>query len=69
MEKKVVFKVTGMYCSNCVMHLEALEDEIVGILTIQGSYQKQSLAVEYDETLTDEAQICAAIVELGYTAE
>lgn len=51
-----------MYCSNCVMHLEALEDEIAGILSIQGSYQKQSLVVEYDETLTDEAQICAVIV-------
>lgn len=66
---KKTFQIPDMYCSNCVMHLEALEDEIPGILTIQGSYQKQRLVVEYDETITDEAQICAAIVKLGYTAE
>jgi copper chaperone CopZ len=46
-----------------------LEDEIAGILTIQGSYQKQSLVVEYDETITDEALICNAIEKLGYIAE
>jgi copper chaperone CopZ len=66
---KKTFRIPDMFCANCVTHLEALEDEIAGILTIQGSYQKQSLVVEYDETITDEALICNAIEKLGYIAE
>jgi copper chaperone CopZ len=66
---KKTFHIPDMYCSNCVMHLEALEDEIPGITFVQGSYKKQCLVVEYDEAKTNEAQIRDAIHELGYTAE
>jgi Cu+-exporting ATPase len=66
---KKTFRIPDMFCANCVTHLEALEDEIAGILTIQGSYQKQRLVVEYDETKIDETRIRNAIKKLGYTAE
>lgn len=66
---KKTFHIPDMHCSNCVMHLEGLEDDLPGILKIQGSYQKQHLVVEYDETKIDEGRIRSAIAELGYTAK
>ena len=63
------FHVSDMHCPACVMHLEALEDEIPGIINIQGSYQKQRLDVEFDETQVTESQIREAIQELGYKPE
>lgn len=61
------FQIPNMHCPSCVIHLEALEDELPGILNIQGSYQKQRLDVEYDETRVTVSQIRDAIQELGYT--
>ncbi len=63
---KKVFRIPDMECSNCVMHLEGIEDELPGIRHIKGSYVQQKLDVEYDETKVTEQQIIAAIVELGY---
>lgn len=58
-----------MTCSNCVMHLEALEDELPGILYVRGSYQKQKIDLEYDENKVTENQIRQAIEEMGYHPE
>jgi copper chaperone CopZ len=58
-----------MHCPACVMHLEALEDDFPAIQNIQGSYQKQRLDVEFDQTQMTEIQIRAAIQELGYTPD
>lgn len=63
------FHIADMHCTNCVMHLEALVEDIAGILKIQGSYQKQRLVVDFNETIVGEAQIRSAIEMLGYTAE
>jgi copper chaperone CopZ len=63
------FHIPDIHCSACVMHLEALEDEMPGILNIRGSYQKQRLDVEFDETRIMESQIRDAILELGYRPE
>ena len=63
---KKTFHISNMSCSNCVMHLEALEDELPGIIHIHGSYQKQQLDVEFNESLVSEKQIREAIQELGY---
>jgi copper chaperone CopZ len=68
MEKKVVFKVTDMHCSNCAMHLQGLEDELPGILQVDASYQKQQMVVKFDESLISEEQIIAAAKGIGYTA-
>ena len=63
---RVTYQITNMHCSNCVMHLEALEDEIPGILLVKGSYLKQNLVVDFDERIINETQIRTAIQELGY---
>ena len=65
---KKVFSIPDMHCSNCVMRLEGIEDDLEGIREIRGSYHKQTLEVTFDETLVSEDEIKQAITELGYTA-
>lgn len=66
MAQQKVFHIPSMHCSGCVMTLEGIEDDLPGILKIRGSYQKASLAVEWDETRLSEGKIIAAIRQLGY---
>jgi copper ion binding protein len=63
---RVTYSIPGMHCSACVMHLEGLEDELEGILSIQASYKKQRMDVEFDENRISEKAIREAVAELGY---
>ncbi len=65
---KQVFRVPDMHCTNCVMRLEGLEDDLPGVHRVRASYKKQQLEVEYDESTVSAGQIIAAIQRLGYTA-
>lgn len=65
---KKVFSIPDMHCSNCVMRLEGIEDDLEGIREIRGSYHKQTLEVTFDETVVSEDEIKQAITDLGYTA-
>lgn len=65
---KKTFRVQDMYCTNCVLKLESLEDELSGIKQIHASYHKLEMLVEFDETKVDEEQIIAAAKKKGYTA-
>ena len=46
---KQVFRVTDMHCSNCVMRIEGLEDDLPGVQRVRASYKKQQVEVEYDD--------------------
>ena len=63
---KKVYQIPDMECSNCVMHLEGIEDDLPGIKKIKGSYVQQKLDVEFDETKVSDQQIIDAILALGY---
>lgn len=69
MEKKVIFKVPDMNCSNCVMHLQAMEDDLPGVKQVDASYQKQKMIVVFDDSVVTETGIIEAARKLGYTAE
>jgi copper chaperone CopZ len=62
------FRVPDMHCSACVMRLEGIEDELAGIRTINASYRKQQMDVEYDESQVTAEQIIAAAKSHGYEA-
>lgn len=66
---KKTFRIPDMHCSACVMKLEGLEDDLQGVEMAQGSYQKQTLMVEYDDNLVAEEEIRKAIQGLGYKVE
>lgn len=65
---KKTFRVQDMYCTNCAMKLESIEDELSGIKQIHANYRKLEMLVEFDETKVDEEQIIAAAKKKGYTA-
>ena len=56
-----------MYCPNCAMTLEGLEDELNGIQQISVSYRKQILEAEYDEKKVEVEEIIQAAGQKGYT--
>ena len=62
------FQVADMNCTACVMHLEGIEDELPGIESIDASYKKLRMVVEYDETKVTEQDIIKAVKAEGYTA-
>jgi copper ion binding protein len=62
-----VFHVTDMHCSNCVMRIEGLEDDLPGVQRVRASYKKQQVEVEFGEDKVSATQIIAAIQHLGYT--
>lgn len=63
---KKEFKIPDMHCPACVIRLEEIEDDLPGVLSAAASYHKQTLAVEWDENLVDEAQILDAVKAKGY---
>ncbi|MBI5653243.1 MAG: heavy-metal-associated domain-containing protein [Chloroflexi bacterium] len=63
---KKVFRVPEMYCSNCVIALEGLEDSLPGIKRVSASYHKQQMEVIFDETSISESRIIAAAHDLGF---
>jgi copper chaperone CopZ len=69
MEKKITLTVLDMHCSNCAMRLQALEDEVPGVLQVDASYQKQRMDVRFDDVLITETGIIEAVKKVGYTAE
>lgn len=62
------FSVPDMNCTACVMHLEAIEDELEGVESIDASYKKLRMVVEYDESKVTPDQIIQAVKQAGYTA-
>ncbi len=66
---KITYHIPDMHCSNCVMHLEALEDELQGVTSVDASYHRQLMVIDFNPTIIDEDQLIEAIVEKGYTVE
>jgi copper chaperone CopZ len=65
---KKTFRVEDMHCTNCVMKIESIEDELPAIRQIDASYIKQQMVVEYDETRLTDEEIIAVVKKKGYFA-
>jgi len=52
----------------CVLRLQALVDDVPGILQVEASYIKQKMDVRFDDTRVTEAAIMEAVKKAGYTA-
>jgi copper chaperone CopZ len=66
---KRTYRVSDMYCANCAMRIEGLEDDLPGVKAVAASYRKGQMTVEFDEKTVTEAQIVAAVARMGYTAQ
>jgi P-type Cu+ transporter len=66
---KKTYRIPGISCSLCAMALQSLEDDLPGVKRVNASYRHQRLEVEFDEARLSEADLLAAIVQLGYDVE
>ena len=62
------FDVTGMTCSACSSGIERTVSKIEGVRIVQVSLMGMSMRVDWDESVTDETAIIAAVTQLGYGA-
>ena len=69
MKEKLEFLIPDMMCNNCVMHLENLENEQLGITWAQANLKKQTLSVEFESNQITEVDIEKAIIAKGYTIQ
>lgn len=67
--KTITFIVDDMTCASCAMHLQELEDELEGIISVDASYIHQKMVVKYNEGILTEEQIIAAIKDKGYRSQ
>ncbi len=62
------FNITGMTCSACSAHVEKSVRKLSGINSVNVNLLKNSMVVEYDENVVDDARIIQAVVGGGYGA-
>lgn len=62
------FNVTGMTCSACSAHVEKAVSKTEGVTKAEVSLMTNSMTVEYDENITDDGKIIAAVEKAGYGA-
>lgn len=62
------FKISGMSCTSCIMHIEELEDKLPGVQKIDVNFKKHQMVAEFDETKISGAQIAEAVTDIGYPA-
>ena len=63
----ITYKIPDMHCTNCVMKLEGLEDDLPGVISAQASYHNQTLKINFDDEMLSESAIRDAVQALGYT--
>lgn len=68
MNVKQHFRVGGMSCAACSAHVEKSVAGVAGVANVQVNLLAGSMAVTYDETVCDDAQIIEAVKSGGYTA-
>lgn len=64
--KKLTYQVPDMHCPACVMRLEEIEDDLPGVRSIEGSYHRQTLVVEFDDAQTSDEEIRTSAHAKGY---
>lgn len=65
---KQQFIVTGMTCSACSAHVEKSVGKVSGVQSVQVNLLAGTMAVEYDEAVTNDDAIVAAVEQGGYGA-
>lgn len=60
------FEVKGMTCASCEQHVTHAVNELEGIISVNASFEKASVKVEFDKTKTSREDIVIAINSTGY---
>jgi len=59
------FKIEGMTCDHCVMHVTEAFKSVDGVKSAKVSLKKSAAAVKFEEPATIEA-MAASVAEAGY---
>ena len=63
---KLVLNVEGMSCMHCENAVKNAVSQINGVNSVEASFEKKEVIVEYAGDLNID-QVCGAITEEGYT--
>ena len=63
MDKKRVFRVSGMTCGHCEMRVSKAARKVKGVTSAIASFSGKRLEVTYDYDVTDEERLVAAVTE------
>ena len=66
-QKKVLFFLSGIYCSACVWLIEKLAEILSGIDSVNVDYGNSTAEIVYRENLVDLSKIAKTLDSLGYT--
>jgi len=69
LEKKQLFKISGMTCANCALTIEKGLKAMPGVKTVAVNFASEKLTVEMDPHLVQEHDLLAKIKDLGYAAQ
>ncbi len=63
------YKVKGMSCGHCVMHVKNAVEELVGVENCDVNLEKETMTVRFDDSKVNITDFKAAVSEAGYTLE
>jgi copper chaperone len=63
------YKVSGMSCNHCVMHVKNAVTELSGVESCDVNLEKGSMTVRYDEVKVDYNDLKEAVEQAGYEME
>jgi Cu+-exporting ATPase len=66
LEKKEVFKISGMHCASCAAAIEKAILKLEGVKSAQVNFGAETLLVEFDEKKIIPQDIIIAVKEIGY---
>ena len=65
--KTTEFKISGMTCASCEVHVNHEVNKLNGIINSKASYENRNAIIEFDRTKISETDIEEAINSTGYT--
>ena len=66
---KQKFNVTGMTCAACQANVDRRVKKLEGVKNVDVNLLSNSMTVEFDESVTGNEEIIAAVCEIGYNAD
>ena len=62
----IAYKISGMTCDACTLHVANELNKVAGILNLKVSYSNANALVTFDKTKTNAVQVQKAIHATGY---
>ena len=61
-------RIVGVRCSTCILPVRRALEKAEGVKSVGANYMMDLILVDYDEKVTNEAEIVALIKKVGYEA-